>query len=136
MAKMVLTTQYVSVNAQDISSYVNKCELVVEVDDQEVTTFGDAGWKTYLGGLKAGTLSIELFNDYAASDLDSDLWSLLGTVVAFEVRPTSAVVGAANPKWTGSVLVKSLQPVGGGIGDAANMSLSWPTSGAVTRATA
>lgn len=136
MGKMVLTSQYLSVATNDLSSYLRKCEVVVEVEEKEVTNMGSAGWKEYLGGLKSGTLSIELLADYAASAVDSILWPLFGTVVAFEVRPTSAVVGVSNPKWTGNVLVQSLQVIGGGVGDEGSNGVTWPTSGAVTRATA
>lgn len=136
MAKMVLTSEYLSISANDLSTYLRKAELVVEVEEKEVTNMGSLGWKEYLGGLKAGTLSIEFLQDYAAGLLDAIMWPLLGTVVAFEVRPTSAAVSTSNPKWTGNLLVKSWQPVGGGVGDEANLSLTYPTSGAVTRATA
>lgn len=135
MGKMVLTSQYLSVATNDLSSYLRKCEVVVEVEEKEVTNMGSAGWKEYLGGLKSGTLSIELLADYGASAVDSILWPLFGTVVAFEVRPTSAVVGTSNPKWTGNVLVQSLQVIGGGVGDEGSNGVTWPTSGAVTRTT-
>lgn len=135
MAKMVLTSEYVEINSVDVSSYVRKAELSVEVEDKDVTTFGSAGWTEVLGGLKSAELSIEFLNDFAANDLDSDMWALLGTVVTFEVRPTSAAVGTSNPSYTGSVLVNSWNPIEGGVGDEATVSVSFPVSGAVTRAT-
>ncbi|MFM9643135.1 phage tail protein [Streptomyces turgidiscabies] len=136
MAFMVLTTEYVALNSTDLSAYANKGELTVEVDEKDVTTYGSAGWKSVIGGLKSGTLAIEFKQDFAASALDSILWPLFGTVVTFEVRPTSSAVGTSNPKWTGSVLIKELKPISGGVGDEATQSVSFPTSGAVTRATA
>lgn len=136
MAKMVLTSEYVAINGVDVSSYVRKAELSVEVEDKDVTTFGSAGWTERIGGLKSGELSIEFLNDFAASDLDSDMWALLGTVVTFEVRPTSASVGTSNPKYTGSVLVNAWNPIEGGVGDEATVGVSYPVTGAVTRATA
>lgn len=136
MAFMVLTSEYLSLNASDLSAYTNKAELTVEVDEKDVTTYASAGWKKVIGGLKSGGLSVEFKQDYAAAALDSILWPLFGTVVAFEVRPTSAAVGTSNPKWTGEVLIKELKPIQGGVGDEASMSVSFPTSGAVTRATA
>jgi hypothetical protein len=136
MAFMVLTSEYLALNSTDLSAYCNKAELTVEVDEKDVTTYASSGWKQVIGGLKSGGLSIEFKQDFASSALDSILWPLFGTVVTFEVRPTSAVVGTSNPKWTGSVLIKELKPIQGGVGDEASMSVSFPTSGAVTRATA
>ncbi|MGP4083156.1 hypothetical protein [Streptomyces sp. KR55] len=136
MAFMVLTSEFVSLNGTDLSAYTNKGELTVEVDEKDVTTYGSQGWKQLIGGLKSGGLAIEFKQDFAASALDSILWPLFGTVVTFEVRPTSAAVGTSNPKWTGSVLIKELKPISGGVGDEASQSVSFPTSGVVTRATA
>jgi hypothetical protein len=135
MAKIVLKTSYVSLASNDLSSYCSKIELKVDVDEKEVTTFGSSGWKEVLGGIQSGELALTFKQDVAASALDSILWPLLGTVVAFEVRATSAAVGTSNPKYTGSVLIKSHSPVAGGVGDVAEMSLSFPTSGTITRAT-
>lgn len=134
MAKMVLTAAYVSIAANDLSAYTSKAELVVDVDDKEITTFGDSGWKTYLGGLKSGTLALTFKQDVAAAAIDSIVWPLLGTLAAFEVRNSSAAVGASNPKWTGSTLIKQWKPLSGSVGDVAEADVSWPTSGVVTRA--
>lgn len=135
MAKQVITAEYVALNGTDISSYCHKGELSIEADEGDVTTFGSSGWKEVLGGLKSGELSVDVKDDVAASQIDSILWPLFGTVVTFEVRLSNAAVGASNPKYTGSVLVKE-HKFGGGVGDVAEKSMSFPTTGAITRATA
>ncbi|MGW1119254.1 hypothetical protein ACWD5B_19435 [Streptomyces tanashiensis] len=136
MPKMVLTAEYLSLNGVDLSEYTRKAELSVEVEEKDVTTYASAGWKEVIGGLKSGELGCEFLQDFAATRIDSIMWPLLGTVVAFEVRPTNAVVGVSNPKYTGSVLVKEWKPIEGGVGDEATSSASFPTSGPVLRATA
>lgn len=133
MSKIVLTAEFVSLNGTDISSYVKKGELTLESDAQDTTTYGDAGWKTFLGGLKSAELSVDYLNDVAAAALDSIMFPLFGTVVAFEVRASNAVVGASNPKYTGSVLIKEWKPIGGGVGDVNGASVGYPSSGAVLR---
>lgn len=135
MAKFVLTGEYVALNATALHSYIRKAELSVEVEDADVTNFGSGGWTEVIGGLKSGELSIEFLQDVAASALDSIMWPLLGTVVTFEVRATQSAVGTSNPKYTGSVLINGWNPIEGGVGDEATVSVSFPTSGAVTRAT-
>lgn len=134
MAVMALTSQYTALNSVDESSNIKSSTLVIDVNQLDTTDFASNGWVEYIGGLKSGTLSIEFQDDVAASAIDSKLWALLGTVTTFEVRLTSAVVGTSNPKWTGSVLINQ-HGVGGAVGDLAMKSLSFPTSGAVTRAT-
>lgn len=135
MPKMVLLAEYLSINANVLNSYCNKAELAVEVEDKDVTTYTSLGWKEVLGGLKSGELGTEFKQDFAAAALDSIMWPLLGTVVPFEVRADQAAVGTSNPKYTGSILIKSWNPLTGGVGDEASVSVSFPTSGAVTRAT-
>lgn len=136
MAKMVLLASYVALNANNLSSYCNKVELTTEVEDKDITTYGSLGWKEVLGGLKSGELGLEFKQDVAASAIDSIMWPLLGTVVTFEVRLDNAVVGTSNPKYTGSVLINGWNPIEGSVGDEASVGVEYPTSGAITRATA
>jgi len=135
MAKMVLTAAYLAINSNNISGYCSKVELTVNVEKRDVTTFGSAGWKEVLGGLKSGTLAIELFNDMLDDDLDEDMFAVLGTVVTFEVRASNAAVGVSNPKYTGSVLVDKWSPVSGKVGEVNAASYTYDTSATVTRAT-
>lgn len=136
MAKMVLLAEYVSLNGTDLTEYCRKAELTAEVEDKDVTTYASGGWKEVLGGLKSGELSLEFLQDVAATEIDSIMWPLLGTVVPFSVRLSQAAVGTSNPSYSGNVLIKSWNPIEGSIGDEASVSVGYPTSGAVTRATA
>jgi hypothetical protein len=135
MAVMSLTTQYTSINSVDESANIKSSTLTVDVNPLDTTDFASAGWVEQIGGLKSGTLAVEFQDDIVAAAIDSKLWAILGTVVPFEVRLTSAVVGASNPKWTGNILITG-HSVGGTVGDLAMKSLTFPTTGAVTRAVA
>lgn len=137
MAMMVLTAAYINITGPgDISNRCSKVELTVDVDEKDTTTFGSSGWKECIGGLKSAQLALTLKQDPVDDGLDEDFWTILGTVAAFEVRLSSAAVGAGNPKYTGSVLVKEWKPVNGSVGDLAELDLTFPVSGAVTRAVA
>lgn len=136
MAKMVLLTEFVSIAGNDLSTFTSKAEISVEVEEKDVTTYGSLGWKEVLGGLKSGTIALEFKQDFSSAKLDAIMWPLLGTVVPFEVRADQAAVGTSNPKYTGNLLVKAWNPITGSVGDDASVSVSYSTSGAVTRATA
>lgn len=136
MAKMVLTAASVTINSVDYSDRCSKAQLAVEVEEKDVTTFASLGWTEVLGGLKSGTLSLTFKNDIADNDIDEEMWALLGTVSTFEVKLTQAAVGTSNPKYSGSVLVKSWSPLNGSVGDVAEVEVQYPTSGVVTRAVA
>lgn len=139
MATFVVTAEYVALSGTDITSYVRSATLELNADQVEFSNMASAGAREHKIGLKQGTLNLELNQDYAnsASATDQLIWGIYntGSNVTFEVRPTSAGVGTTNPKYTGSVVPVNYPAVGGSVGDAAVVSLSWPTSGAVSRAT-
>ena len=136
MTFMVLTAAYVNLNSNDLSGYARKIELTAEVEEKDVTNYASAGWKELLGGIKSGELGLEFLQDVAATELDSIMWPLLGTVVPFAVKLDNSTTTTSNPAYSGSVLIKGWNPIEGSLGDEASVSVSYPTSGAVTRTTA
>jgi hypothetical protein len=136
MAHMVLLAEFVSIGGNDLSTHADKCELAIDVEDKDATTFGSLGWKELLGGLKSGKLDVSFKQDVAAASLDSIMWPLLGTVVAFEVRLSNGSRSTSNPSYTGNVLITGWKPSSGSVGDVAASDVSFPTSGAVSRVTA
>jgi hypothetical protein len=134
MAVLAYTDAYITINATNLSDHCKSVTLTVDAAQLDTSAMGDT-YTEMIGGLKSGTLSLTFNDDFAASNVDATLWPLLGTVVAFELRPTSAAVSATNPKWTGSVLI-SQAAVGGGVGELAAKSLTFQTSGTITRAVA
>lgn len=136
MSMMVLTAAYVSITGPGtLHDRCSKAELTVDVEEKDTTTFASLGWKEVLGGIKSGSLALTLKQDIIDDGLDEDFWAILGTIATFEVRLTQAAVGVSNPKYTGSILVKEWKPLSGQVGDLAEVDVTFPTSGAITRAT-
>lgn len=138
MAKLILTSTYLSLNAVDRSQWVARVELAVEAEAKDVTTFASGGFKENLSGLKSGNIAIMFDNDVATAQLDETMWALFiaSAAVTFEVRATSAVVGVSNPKYTGSLIITGWTPITGAPGDVNQFSVTYPTTGPITRATA
>lgn len=134
MAVYALTGTYCTINAHDHSSDLKGVTVTVDAAQLDSTDFASEGWVEVIGGLKSGTLALEFQDDADAGEVDSQLWALLGTVVAFEFRKTSASPTTSNPEYTGNVLITS-HSIGGAVGELAMKSLSFPTSGAVARVT-
>lgn len=134
MAAFTYTDAYLSINSVDQSDYVKSVTLTVETNMLDSETMGDT-WTEKTPGVKSGSLAVEFVDDMGDGLIDNDLFDIFGTVVAFELRPTSSAVGASNPKWTGNVAISQL-PIGGSHGELATKSVTWPTSGTVTRAEA
>ncbi len=135
MAKFVATDYKVTINGGTVSSSLASVELPIEIDEQETTAFGSE-WRTRIAGLKSGSITLEFHQDFAAGALDSILWPLLGTNATVVVTPTSGSVTSSNPSYSGAFLVTSYTPYASTVGDLATVSVTWPLSGVLTRATA
>jgi hypothetical protein len=135
LAKFVATDYKVTLNGQNLSTSLASVELPIEIDEQETTAFGSE-WRTRIAGLKSGSITLEFHQDFAAGAIDATLWPLLGTNATVVVVPTSGTVTASNPSYTGTFLVTQYTPYASTVGDLATLSVTWPLTGALTRATA
>jgi hypothetical protein len=136
MPKYVVTATSVTLNGSDISSACAAATLELTSTDVDVTDFGSGGWTEVIGGLKSGTVSLDFHNDYGVGAINTLLNPLLGSIATVTLRPNGTVTSPTNPLWTATVLVNSVSPVSGAVGDLATFSVSYPTSGPVTSATA
>jgi len=135
MARIVLTNAVVKINSVDLSDHVASIELSQEVEEVETTAFGDSA-RTRTGGLANNSLSLDFHQDFASASVDDTLNALVGGTASFEILPAGTAVSATNPSYSGTVLLTEWTPVSGAIGELATASITWPISGAVTRATA
>jgi hypothetical protein len=136
MAIFVATDFSVTINGSTaLAAYLTQVELKTSVNDITTTSFGST-WVTRVAGLKEGSLTLQFNQDYAASAPDTTLWPLLGTSATVVIKPTSTATSSTNPAYTAICLVNDLTPVSGHIGDLATFSVTWPTNGTVSRATA
>lgn len=135
MAKFVATNYNVRVNGTDFSTSLASVELNLESDDVETTAFG-SNFRTRVGGLRTGTISLNFHQDFAAASVDAVLSPLLSTIATVVVIPNGSTVTATNPSYTVTCLVTQYQPFASSVGDLATLSVSWPLTGTVTRGTA
>jgi hypothetical protein len=136
MAKYVVTATVVKIGTTNVSNSCASATLELTAADVDVTDFGGAGWTEVIGGLKSGTVTLDFHNDYGVGGINTILNPLLGSVATVTLVPNGTVVSATNPIYTVPVLVNSVSPVAGAVGDLATFSVSFPTSGEVTFATA
>jgi hypothetical protein len=136
MAKYVVTATVVKIGSTNVSDSCASATLELTAADVDVTDFGGAGWTEVIGGLKSGTVTLDFHNDYGVGGINTILNPLLGTIATVTLVPNGTAVSATNPMWTAPVLVNSVSPIAGAVGDLATFSVSFPTSGEVTFATA
>ena len=135
MAKFVATDYKVTINGTNLSSSLTSVDLSLSADEVDTTTFGGE-WRTVTGGLKSGSITLNFNQDFGAGSVDAVLFPLFNTAATVVIQPTSATVSATNPSYTAIALVNSYQPFASSVGDLATLSITLPTSGTVTRATA
>lgn len=135
MTVFTFTDAYITINSVDASTWAKSVTLEIDVDELDSTTFGGDGWKSSIGGLKSGSIKIDLDQDFDASKVDATLWPLVGTVFTVAIRPTSDDKSATNPEYSGSALLTKYSPMDGSVGDLAETSIEMSTSGAWTRST-
>lgn len=119
MAKLVLTDASVTINSVDLSDTVQSVTLNYNADQVEVTSMGDSAHK-FTGGLDNITCDVTMFQDFAASEVEATVFSLVGSTTTVVIKPTSGAVAADNPSYTiTDAFVSGHTPVAGTVGDAA-----------------
>jgi len=135
MPKFAATDYSISINGTSFSTSLNSAELSIESDDLETTAFGGE-WRTRIGGLKSASLTLSFMQDFGAASVDATLYPLLNSAATVVIKPTSGTVTATNPSYTAVCLVNQYSPFASSVGDIATLSITWPVSGTVSRATA
>jgi hypothetical protein len=117
---MVMMDGGIAPPTTDVSDYVKSVTINYTADMVEDTAMGD-GTHSKKPGLKDWSVDIEFYQDFVDNGLDEDMWTLIsgGLSVNFEIRPTSAARGAANPAYTGLGQIESWGPIQGSVGEMA-----------------
>jgi hypothetical protein len=133
MAVLVLTNAYISVNSVVLSDHGNNVTVNYEVDQIEVTAFGDGGHK-FTGGLQNNSIEMTLNQDFATSNVEATIYPLVGTTTTVIIKPNGATTGATNPSYTiTNAYLAAHTPVAGAVGELAQTSLTF-TGGTIAKA--
>lgn len=116
-----------------ISTFVSSVTLSREVDAVEITSMTNTS-RNYIGGLEASTVSLELFNDFAASSVNALFEDALGTKLNIKLIPVTGTVTATNPSYSMSCYIGSWQPINSTPDSPMTASVTFPVT-ALTKAT-
>ena len=134
MAKLVLTNANITFNGTDISTNVAAVTLTTTAAEVATTAFGSTA-VTRVSGLIDNSVTFSIHNDYNA--IDGIFFPLVGsTAVTCVVKPNGTAAGTTNPSYTFSVLVTEWTPVNGAVGELNTADVTFPISGAITKALA
>jgi len=134
MAKLVLTNASVVLNGTQIGDDVAAITLSTSAAEVPTTSFGSGGAVTRVSGLVDNSVTLSIHNEY--NSIDGLIFQLVGsTAVTMVVKASTAAVSTANPSYTFSVLATEWSCVNGAVGELNTADVTWPISGAITKAT-
>jgi hypothetical protein len=135
LSVVALLNMYCVFNSVNLSDHGTNFQLALSADALDSTAFGD-NWRESTGGLKSGTFTMNLHDDFASGSVDATTWTAFdaNAAVAVAVRPVNTTIATTNPEYQFNVLPSSWQ-MGGGVGTLAEKQLQYPVTGAVVRDT-
>ena len=133
MARIVLTDAKVTINSVNLSDHIASVTLSTSNDVVETTGFSSTAARTRVAGLQDNSVTLEFHQDFATSNVEQTIYPLLGTNTTIVVSPTSTV-SATSPSYSFSATVAEWQSLSGAVGELATASVTWPISGAITKA--
>ena len=133
MARIVLNDAKVTINGVNLSDHIASVTLSMSTDVIETTAFGSTAAKTRVASLQDNSVTLEFHQDFATSNVEATIYPLLGSNTTIVVSPTSTV-SASSPSYSFSATVSEWTPLNGGVGELLTARVSWPISGAITKA--
>ena len=111
-----LSNPVVTINAVDMTDQCTSAVFTRMIESLESTAFGQTN-RSYFGGLENSTLTVTMYNSFAATETYATLKALVGTQVTVKIKPTSAATSATNPESTlTGAFMESLPIVNGQLG--------------------
>ena len=123
----------VIVGTSTISSFVSTVSLNREVEAVTITAMTDT-IQNMVGGVEVSSVSLELFNDFAAASVNTLFEDAIGSKLAIKLIPVTGTVTATNPSYSMSCLITQWTPIAGSTDSAALASVTFPVT-ALTKAT-
>ena len=123
----------VVVGTSTISSFVSTVSLNREVEAVTITAMNDTV-QNMIGGIEVSSISMEIFNDFAAASVNSLFEDAIGSKLAIKLIPVTGTVTATNPSYSMSCLITQWTPIAGSTDSAALASVTFPVT-ALTKAT-
>ena len=135
MAVLNFNDAFLSIGGIDLSDHIESVKLEVRPDMLEKTAMSDTEHR-FQQGLQDWSLEVTFYQDYAGGSVDATLWALVGAASgsAMVLRPDSAAKGAANPKYTATLIFEGYEPLTGGVGTLQKVTAKFRPDSALARA--
>jgi hypothetical protein len=129
-----LSNPSVTINSVDLSDQCTAASITYTVEALENTAFGSTA-RTYTSGLANNSVTVTLYQSYAASETEASIFSLVGTTTTLILKPASGAVSATNPSYTlTGAYLESHTPINASLGELSTIDLTF-TGGTLAKAT-
>ena len=118
MAITILTNALVIINGVTLSDHAKSVAVDDSREQVDITSFGATN-KAYAKGLGDASITVEMFQDYAAGKTHATLQPLINstTPITVEVRGDAGARSVTNPAYVLSALLFDYTMVSGAVGE-------------------
>lgn len=134
MAKHILYNAVITINAVTLTDRARKVSWKVGTNKQPAAAFSDVQDFSLPGTLFVSPITIEYFQDYAASNVyitHRTIWDARSSVV-LTAKADSAADSATNPNFTITVFIADMDYIQGSRGDVHVNSVTYEPANAMT----
>ena len=130
-----LSNPSITINAVDLSDQCTSAVINYVAEQLENTTFSNTS-RSFTSGLYSNTVTVTLYQSYAATETEASIYSLVGTTTTLVLKPSSSAVGAANPSYTlTGAFLSAHTPINASLGELSTIDLTF-SGGVLTKAVA
>ena len=130
-----LSNPSITINAVDLYDQCTSAVINYVSEQLENTTFSNTS-RSFTSGLYSNTVTVTLYQSYAASETEASIYSLVGTTTTLVLKPTSSAVGATNPSYTlTGAFLSAHTPINASLGELSTIDLTF-SGGVLTKAVA
>ena len=130
-----LSNPTLSINSVDLSDQCTSAVINYVSEQLENTTFSNTS-RSFTAGLYSNSVTVTLYQSYAASETEASIYSLVGTTTTLVLKPTSSAVGATNPSYTlTGAFLSAHTPINASLGELSTIDLTF-AGGVLTKAVA
>jgi hypothetical protein len=130
-----LSNPSITINAVDLSDQCTSAVINYVSEQLENTTFSNTS-RSFTSGLYSNTVTVTLYQSYAATETEASIYSLVGTTTTLVLKPSSSAVGATNPSYTlTGAFLSAHTPINASLGELSTIDLTF-SGGVLAKAVA
>ena len=130
-----LSNPTVSINNVDLTDQCTSAVLNYVAEQLENTSFSNTS-RSFVKGLFSNTVTVTLYQSYAATETEASIFSLVGDNCAIVLKPSSATISATNPQYTlTGAYLSAHTPINASLGELSTIDLTF-SGGVLAKITA